>query len=1195
MGWLLSPITTLLVNKLFAYLLSDISRKYRRLETTTVSDLERTLNTVQEQRMQRTVEDKGPRCDLERLAKTEEHLKSAWYEAQDIMDTVEYRRTEEESIGRTSSWVRRRLDAAGACIAGCFWLGRQIDVARAATLQCAQRFYQVAAGRFIIIHGLLQHAQISFFCQRQFRGAAATTPGPLLPISESGTSMVGTGTTISSSIALEAIGLGDAPSQLGGPKPPLLRPTEEVAEEKVEEIEEEENDREEEKKEEEQEKVKEEIQEEKQHDKEEEKKESVRKEEQDKVREDENGALYRCIRSMLICLSNAIVFARSYRDWSYQEVFGIESNQQRGKIADYSFFPPFGANSLSKRIQHIENILDDSKKSNLLNQQSGSSKIPVSKESSSSEISINDTKKESSSRREQIDNLDRKIERKVFGRDIELKRICEMFRKRPYGHGSKPYSVLGIHGIAGSGKSTLANYVCDHEKKAGEKYFDLIMFSKVSVNFRVDKIFRDMLREISKDQQSDSKDIEFLRNELMGKLEGKRFLLVLDDLWVNDGNQKERDILLDALLAGQNGSIILVTAQRDDAAAGLGAEEQIPIPDLEEEEYIKLFMHHALQGAVYDKGEFERIGKIIVEKLHRSPIAAVTVAKRLGMNRSIRFWERTANLDVLSRTMGALWWSYQQLDVDIRRCFVYCSTFPAGYKLKRDELVRIWIAHGFLNTTGNKTEEMEDAGDRYLDELVKSSFLQVRNTWGIGEEITIHDLLHELAERVAGSDFFRIDDSSVLPEKDLPRGVRHLFIGSKNAAQDAETAGEKNLDLGNLRTLIIDETYNNSTNGEQRRHDFEKIFDRLFRKLMKLQVLIIKLVNNDTDELSFPVSIDQMKHLRYISFRCHWWDYEGKLILPSTFSKLYQMQTLCFFLRGGTVSYPDGMANLIRLRHGDLGGVPNIGRMTSLQTMPYFSVKKEQGHELKQLEQLNKLRGSLMIFGLESVGSKDEALEADLASKNRVTDLLLDFDSSTKNHPDVEAEVLEGLYPPKDLQELTIQGYRGSRYPSWMLSGQQHPDAPKHLRRLHLIHCSCPLTSFPEDSELFMNLHELLIRSWEHDSLPENMERLVSLQSLFIVGCDNSKSTMVLGPTLPRSLRKIWIFESILVLENMEHLVSLESLDIHRCFEMEILPTLPLSLKKISISWCDVLRRTCQEEGHENWQKIKHVPSKDIM
>ncbi|KAJ1276968.1 hypothetical protein BS78_05G257700 [Paspalum vaginatum] len=557
---------------------------------------------------------------------------------------------------------------------------------------------------------------------------------------------------------------------------------------------------------------------------------------------------------MLILSMKAIVVVRFIRDWPY-EVFSIKSNQ-RGEIAEYSFFPPFGTNSLSKRIEHIENILDDLNKSNLMNQQSSSSEIPVkdsNKESSSSKVSIKDTKKETSSREEQIDDLHRKIERKVFGRDKELKRICGMFRKRPDRHHSKPYSVLGVHGIAGSGKSTLAYYICDHEKKAKDKYFDLIMFNHVSVTFRVDKIFRDMLREITKDQQCSSKDIETLRDGLTRKLKEKRFLLVLDDVWSIDKNQKEQDILLDALRAGKSGSRILVTAQTKDAATDLGAEEQMLIPDLEDEEYLSLFMHHALQGTVDHDGKFERIGKNIAKKLLRSPIAAVAVGRRLQAEKCISFWETTANLDVLNETMGALWWSFQQLGVDTRRCFQYCSTFPKGYKLDRFELVHCWIAQGFVNTTSNATEELEDVGQRYLEELVKFSFLQV-TIFGT-DRFTIHDLLHKLVEMVAGSEAFRLDDLNGLPAKDIPPGVRHLFIETKNVAQIAQIA-QKNLDLRNLRTLIIKEPLA-LMQIKNKRHDLEKFIQFLFMRLRKLRVLIIELDTNPK-ELSFPASIAQM-------------------------------------------------------------------------------------------------------------------------------------------------------------------------------------------------------------------------------------------------------------------------------------------------------------------------------------------------
>ena len=115
----------------------------------------------------------------------------------------------------------------------------------------------------------------------------------------------------------------------------------------------------------------------------------------------------------------------------------------------------------------------------------------------------------------------------------------------------------------------------------------------------------------------------------------------------------------------------------------------------------------------------------------------------------------------------------------------------------------------------------------------------------------------------------------------------------------------------------------------------------------------------------------------------------------------------------------------------------NLGWTISLQTLPYLTVSNEQGYEIRQLRDLKKLR-RLVIRGLENVKSKEEALEANLAAKERLTELKLVWfgDNDTRCSPEVEAEVLEGLCPPVGLQELVIRGYKGSRYPDWMVGKQ---------------------------------------------------------------------------------------------------------------------------------------------------------------
>ena len=89
-----------------------------------------------------------------------------------------------------------------------------------------------------------------------------------------------------------------------------------------------------------------------------------------------------------------------------------------------------------------------------------------------------------------------------------------------------------------------------------------------------------------------------------------------------------------------------------------------------------------------------------------------------------------------------LWGSYQQLEENVKKCFAYCSIFPRRRVLKRDELVHLWIAEGFVKTT-NEKDDVEGVGLRYFYDLLSTSFIQLKTKIGRAEFFTIYDLLHD--------------------------------------------------------------------------------------------------------------------------------------------------------------------------------------------------------------------------------------------------------------------------------------------------------------------------------------------------------------------------------------------------------------------------------------------------------------------
>ncbi|KAI4982858.1 hypothetical protein ZWY2020_023350 [Hordeum vulgare] len=843
-------------------------------------------------------------------------------------------------------------------------------------------------------------------------------------------------------------------------------------------------------------------------------------------------------RFILCWLVHALIGAAYFlRDWPYAMV-GITNNKKNATALDF-LLTAISRRNLKKRIENVESTVSEMKKSPLLGV--------------ASKIAPEDITNKNRSR------IRAASTRKVFGRealrDTIMEKICEIPHvDAPSSSNSPCYSVIGIHGVSGSGKTTFARYIRDYlEDECMEKLFDTIMCIHLSETFSVGDIFHEMLKDITKDRHSNISDREELEEKLKESLRGKRFLLILDDLWVETKNDLQLEELISPLNVGLKGSKILVTARTKVAAGVLCADEPMQMPDMDEDPYFSMFMHYALGGTSVDDEEFKRVGRVIARKLHGSPIAAVIVAGQLGAHPDISFWKHTAELDKLNNTMDALWWSYQQLSPNIKRCFEYCNIFPRRFEMKKGDLIHLWIAQGFVKTSC-ATEDMEDVAEGYIQELVSYSFLQPAEHFLFdGEFFIIHDRLHDLADMVTGTDFFRIEnessqrgeswkgdfprtenESSQRGESwkgDIPRDVRHLFVQN----YDAELITKEIVGFGNLRTLIINFV------GEDAQVE-EKVINSICKKLSKLRVLAFAFQQAIVrhKKLSVPESVGQLKYLRYLSFRS--WVHCG-ISLPRTLNKLQHIQLLDF---GDGYILEFTFAELVNLRHlfcNKYVKVPYVGMLSSLQTLPViFNVSNEQGYELKQLRDLNKLRGKLGIGGLENVKSKGQALQANLAAK-KLTELTLGWRGCS---PKVKADVLEGLCPPAGLKKLALSHFVGWRYPDWMVGKQT--GGPKDLQELCLWYCSQPAHASGL-AEAFPHLRVLKLYYSKWDALPGHMEHLTSLKELLMHGCYNIRSL----PSLPQSLERF-----VLINGNKKFVKS------------------------------------CETVGHPNWEKIKDIPHKRI-
>lgn len=409
---------------------------------------------------------------------------------------------------------------------------------------------------------------------------------------------------------------------------------------------------------------------------------------------------------------------------------------------------------------------------------------------------------------------------KVFGRDNDCDKIIAMLHEKnndlhPSTSNGLCFSVIGIHGVGGSGKSTLAQLVYAHEEKDKkdnkEGHFDLVMWVHVSQSFRLLDILKELYEAASEPKVPCPQfhNPTALVKELERKLNGKRFLLILDDVWCNnDVSDQNLPELLSPLKVGKRGSKILVTTRSKYALPDLCPGVRytaIPVPEFDDTAFFELFKYYALEDG-QDQSMFHKIGVEIAKKLKGSPLAARTVGGNLRRQQEVDYWRRVRDQDLFKVWGGPLWWSYYQLGEQARRCFAYCSIFPRRHRLHRDDLVRLSVAEGFIRST-DEGVDIEDVGQEIFNELLSISFLQpgVRDWFYDKEYYLVHDLLHDLAEAVAGSDCFRIDNNTGQKgggwTGDVPRDVRHLFVKS----YDAALITEKILELGSyaLSSFIV--------------------------------------------------------------------------------------------------------------------------------------------------------------------------------------------------------------------------------------------------------------------------------------------------------------------------------------------------------------------------------------------------------
>ncbi|KAJ6945236.1 hypothetical protein NC651_000320 [Populus alba x Populus x berolinensis] len=128
----------------------------------------------------------------------------------------------------------------------------------------------------------------------------------------------------------------------------------------------------------------------------------------------------------------------------------------------------------------------------------------------------------------------------------------------------------------------------------------------------------------------------------------------------------------------------------------------------------------------------------------------------------------------------------------------------------------------------------------------------------------------------------------------------------------------------------------------------------------------------------------------------------------------------------------DGIKNLKRLRVLSLSGYNISEQPSSIGELKLL--RRKIGHGIEELMDLNFLCGTLCISRLENVVDHRRARQASLPEKQDLESLVLKWSSDITYSRDerIEKDVLDMLQPHQGLQELTINSYSSTEFPSWV-------------------------------------------------------------------------------------------------------------------------------------------------------------------
>lgn len=802
----------------------------------------------------------------------------------------------------------------------------------------------------------------------------------------------------------------------------------------------------------------------------------------------------------------------------------------------------------------------------------------------------------------------------LYGREGDFQRLLELLLSEDCG--DRAVTVVSVVGMGGVGKTSIVQHVYN-DQRVGD-LFDYRIWICAAQGVDVVSTTKTMVQACRGDTR-DTTELSLLQGLLVDLLKGKRFLLVLDEVWSMEKAVWER--LEGPLRFALRESRVIVTSRSAEVAKIVGCDHrlQLTLNCLSDASCWLIFKSHAFDDWDPETcSKLTSIGEEIVKRCKGLPLAAKAIGGLLRSKSCEEKWWEVLHSDVwtndelVNEILPAIKLSYDHLPLHLKNCFAYCSLFPKGYIFDKEELIRLWMAQGFLQH--HERLQPEDVGRKYFDDLVGRCFFQESPFYdAIEGRYEMHDLFHALAQSIAENECARIDPYKYSKRRDLinnHESIRHSSVLPSLPKSDITIEGQ--LFHGqDLRSLLIIKRTCCETDGNSLH---VKIPSDLFFLLECLRALDL----SNTDISQIPESIGNLIHLRYLGLK------NTKLKrIPESVCGLLNLQTLDLKHSYYLNELPRGIRYLVNLRHLELpvSEYPSISipseleLLTGLQTLNAFSVADNSVDcGIGGLRYLVNLSGELHISGLMNVRHVQDVVNANMRSKTKLHKLVLKWWSLTARSQHLDAQtscmVLDKLQPHPNLEELIVSGYCGDTFPPWLgecyfvklvkviLEGCENCDVLPSLGQLpclkHLVIQQMEKVQIvgrefigqsSEQTPGFPALETFDIRKMYDLEIWYGVEDgdFPRLRDLSVSGCSKLRKLPRFGSLINLRIQSCEQLSDLPVLPSLKYL-KLEGFD--KVMDLPQLPNLPL-LEILEVSCCKKISSIGQLEHLEALQLLK--------